>query len=416
MKMNQTKKLLIIGFVWPEPNSSAAGGRMMQLISIFKQNGFKITFASPAMDSDFMVDLSEFGIEKKSIELNNSSFDTFILGLNPDVVLFDRFMIEEQFGWRVAENCPKAIRLLDTEDLHCLRTARQKAFKENRTFELIDLLSEEVAKREIASILRCDLSFIISEFEMKILKEVFKIDSDLLYYLPFLVYEMSELDLLKLPLFEERKNFVFIGNFLHEPNWNTVQYLKETIWPIIRQQFPEAVLEVYGAYPSQKVLQLHQSKNGFFIKGRAADANEVVKNARVVLAPIRFGAGLKGKLLEAMQCGTPSMTSTIGSEAMHADLPWNGFITDDIETFAKKAVELYQDESLWKQSQKNGVAIVNECYQLSKYSTALVAKINSLVNDSESHRLQNFMGSLLQHHTLKSTKYMAKWIEAKNKN
>ncbi|TPG39317.1 glycosyltransferase [Flavobacterium pectinovorum] len=414
--MNQTKKLLIIGFVWPEPNSSAAGGRMMQLISIFKQNGFDITFASPAMDSDFMVDLSEFGIEKKSIELNNASFDDFIVALNPDVVLFDRFMIEEQFGWRVAENCPKAIRLLDTEDLHCLRTARQKAFKENRTFEFIDLLSEEVAKREIASILRCDLSFIISEFEMKILKEVFKIDSDLLYYLPFLVYEMSELDLLKLPLFEERKNFVFIGNFLHEPNWNTVQYLKETIWPIIKKQFPEAVLEVYGAYPSLKVLQLHQIKNDFLIKGRATDANEVVKKARVVLAPIRFGAGLKGKLLEAMQCGTPSMTSTIGSEAMHADLPWNGFITDDVETFAKKAVDLYHDENLWKRSQKNGVAIVNECYQLSKYSTALIAKINLLLNDSESHRLQNFMGSLLQHHTLKSTKYMAKWIEAKNKN
>lgn len=414
--MNQIKKLLIIGFVWPEPNSSAAGGRMMQLISIFKQNGFEITFASPALDSDFMVDLFESGVKKVSIELNNSSFDDFIIELNPDVVLFDRFMIEEQFGWRVSENCPKAIRLLDTEDLHCLRTARQKAFKENRVFELHDLLSEEVAKREIASILRCDLSFIISEFEMKILKDVFKIDSDLLYYLPFLVYEMSELDLLKLPLFEERKNFVFIGNFLHEPNWNTVQYLKETIWPLIKKQFPEAVLEVYGAYPSQKVLQLHQPKNGFFIMGRAADANEIVKKARVVLAPIRFGAGLKGKLLEAMQCGTPSVTTTIGSEAMHANLSWNGFVTDDTELFAKKAVELYHDENLWKQAQKNGVAIVNECYQLSKYSTALIAAINSLLNDSESHRLQNFMGSLLQHHTLKSTKYMAKWIEAKNKN
>lgn len=415
-EMNQIKKLLIIGFVWPEPNSSAAGGRMMQLISIFKQNGFEITFASPALDSDFMVDLSESGVKKVSIELNNSSFDDFIIELNPDVVLFDRFMIEEQFGWRVSENCPKAIRLLDTEDLHCLRTARQKAFKENRVFELHDLLSEEVAKREIASILRCDLSFIISEFEMKILKDVFKIDSGLLYYLPFLVYEMSELDLLKLPLFEERKSFVFIGNFLHEPNWNTVQYLKETIWPLIKKQFPEAVLEVYGAYPSQKVLQLHQPKNGFFIMGRAADANEIVKNAKVVLAPIRFGAGLKGKLLEAMQCGTPSVTTTIGSEAMHANLSWNGFITDDTELFAKKAVELYHDENLWKQAQKNGVAIVNECYQLSKYSTALIAAINSLLNDSESHRLQNFMGSLLQHHTLKSTKYMAKWIEAKNKN
>ncbi len=69
--MNQTKKLLIIGFVWPEPNSSAAGGRMMQLISVFKENGFEITFASPALDSDFMVDLAEFAVDKKSIELNN---------------------------------------------------------------------------------------------------------------------------------------------------------------------------------------------------------------------------------------------------------------------------------------------------------------------------------------------------------
>jgi glycosyltransferase involved in cell wall biosynthesis len=220
----------------------------------------------------------------------------------------------------------------------------------------------------------------------------------------------------KLPSFQERKNFVFIGNFLHEPNWNTVQYLKEAIWPIIKEQFPEAVLEVYGAYPSQKVLQLHHSKNGFLIMGRAEDANEIVKKARIVLAPIRFGAGLKGKLLEAMQCGTPSITTTIGSEAMHANLPWNGFITDDLELFAKKAVELYHDENLWKQSQKNGIEIVNECYQLSKYSTALITQVNLLLNDSESHRLHNFMGNLLQHHTLKSTKYMAKWIEAKNKN
>ncbi|WP_428230222.1 glycosyltransferase [Flavobacterium sp.] len=413
--MNQIKKLLIIGFVWPEPDSSAAGGRMMQLISVFKQNGFEVTFASPALDSDFMVDLPEFGVKKVSIELNNASFDDFIIKLNPDVVLFDRFMIEEQFGWRVAENCPKAIRLLDTEDLHCLRTARQKAFKENRTFELTDLLSEEVAKREIASILRCDLSFMISEFEMKILKDVFKIDLSLLHYLPFLVDQMSEEDLLELPLFENRKNFVFIGNFLHEPNWNTVQYLKETIWPLIKKQLPEAVLEVYGAYPSQKVLQLHQPKNGFFIMGRAADANEVVKNSRVVLAPIRFGAGLKGKLLEAMQCGTPSVTTTIGAEAMHANLPWNGFINDDIQEFAKQAISLYQDENIWRQSQKNGIEIVNVCFQKSKYCIELIEAINLLLNDSETHRLHNFMGSLLQHHTLKSTKYMAKWIEAKNK-
>lgn len=413
--MNQKKKLLIIGFVWPEPNSSAAGGRMMQLISIFKENRFDITFASPALDSDFMADLSKFGVEKRSIELNNSSFDDFIIELNPDVVLFDRFMIEEQFGWRVSEHCPKAIRLLDTEDLHCLRTARQKAFKENRTFELHDLLSEEVAKREIASILRCDLSYIISEFEMDVLKDVFKIDSGLLQYLPFLVDEIKEGDFLKLPSFEERQHFIFIGNFLHEPNWNTVQFLNEKIWPAIKVQLPEAVLEVYGAYPSQKVLQLHKPKNGFLIKGRAEDASEIVKNARVVLAPIRFGAGLKGKLLEAMQCGTPSVTTSIGSEAMHVNLPWNGFIADEIDEFVKQAILLYQNENIWKQSQKNGIAIVNGCYQKDKYADELISKVNSLLNNYESHRLHNFMGSLLQHHAFKSTMYMSKWIEAKNK-
>ncbi len=413
--MNQQKKLLIIGFVWPEPNSSAAGGRMMQLISIFKQNGFEITFASAAQDSDFMVNLSEFGIEKKSIELNSSSFDDFVSELNPNVVLFDRFMIEEQFGWRVVEKCPNAIRILDTEDLHSLRTARQKAFKENRTFEMYDLLSEEVAKREIASILRCDLSLIISKFEINVLKDVFKINEDLLFYLPFLVKKMNEEELSKLPSFENRKNFVFIGNFLHEPNWNTVQYLKEAIWPLIKKNFPEAVLEVYGAYPSQKVLQLHQPKNGFFIMGRAEDANEIVKKSRIVLAPIRFGAGLKGKLLEAMQCGTPSVTTSIGSEAMHADLPWNGFVEDNPEEFSKKAITLYQDENLWKESQKNGIQIINKCYQKSDYSDKLISLVNSLLINSESHRLHNFMGNLLQHHAYKSTMYMSKWIEAKNK-
>lgn len=413
--MNQVKKLLIIGSVWPEPNSSAAGGRMMQLISIFKQNKFDITFVSAALDSDFMVDLSEFGVAKKSIELNSASFDDFVKELNPQVVLFDRFMMEEQFGWRVVENCPEAIRILDTEDLHCLRAARQKAFKENRKFEVTDLFSEEVAKREIASILRCDLSLIISTFEMDVLKDKFRISTDLLLCLPFLTDSMSEDDLLKLPSFEERNKFVFIGNFFHEPNWNTVQYLREVIWPLIKKDFPTAVLEIYGAYPSQKVLQIHQPKNGFYIMGRAVDAVEIVKNARVVLAPIRFGAGLKGKLLEAMQCGTPSVTTAIGSEAMHANLPWNGFIEDDAAEFAVKAIKLYQDENLWKEAQKKGIVIINECYLKDGYSDEFMSVVNSLLMDSTSHRLHNFMGSLLQHHAYKSTMYMSKWIEAKNK-
>ena len=89
--------------------------------------------------------------------------------LNPEIVLFDRFMVEEQFGWRVTECCPDALKILDTEDLHCLRQARQVAVKENREFTLNDLYSD-VAKREIASILRCDLTLMVSEFEINLLQ------------------------------------------------------------------------------------------------------------------------------------------------------------------------------------------------------------------------------------------------------
>lgn len=413
--MSSIRKLLIIGFVWPEPNSSAAGGKMMQLISCFQQQDYQITFSSPALDSDFMVDLEEYNVDKKSIVLNCSSFDSFVKELNPDIVLFDRFMIEEQFGWRVAENCPDTLRILDTEDLHCLRLARQKAFKENREFSTFDLLSEEVAKREIASILRCDLSLMISEYEMELLESVFKIDKALLYYLPFLLEPIDEAVIQKLPSFEERENFVFIGNFLHEPNWNAVQYLKENIWPLIRKQLPEASLLIYGAYPSQKVLQLHKPVEGFLIKGRAGNAHEVVKNARLVLAPLRFGAGIKGKLLEAMQCGTPSVTTTIGAESMQGNLPWNGVVEDNPEHFADKAVQLYQDENTWIEAQQNGITIINQRYLRILFDEDFAKQIEFLVLNVKQHRLRNFMGGLLQHHTLRSTKYMSKWIEEKNK-
>ncbi|WP_348810342.1 glycosyltransferase [Flavobacterium maritimum] len=413
--MNQVRKLLIIGFVWPEPNSSAAGGRMIQLIAFFKEQGYQITFSSPALDSDFMVDLKEYGVDKKMIALNCSSFDAFIKELNPDIVLFDRFMIEEQFGWRVSENCSGALRILDTEDLHCLRLARQKAFKEKRDFRVSDLLVEDVAKREIASILRCDLSLMISEYEMKLLATVFKIDTALLYYLPFLLDPIEGSIIHALPSFEERENFVFIGNFLHEPNWNAVQFLKESIWPLIKKQLPETSIFIYGAYPSQKVLQLHKPAEGFIVKGRAANAEEVVKNAKVVLAPLRFGAGIKGKLIEAMQCGTPSVTTSIGAESMCDDLVWSGCVADNAVDFANDAVQLYLDKKIWLKAQQNGIAIINQRYSKDIFEADFRERIDFLLSNLEQHRLSNFMGEVLHHHTLKSTKYMSKWIEEKNK-
>src|SRR3989344_1987722 len=269
--MSTSQHILIIGTVWPEPNSSAAGSRILQLIHLFLSKNCRITFASASSDSEHAFDVQTLGIEKVKIELNNKSFDEFVSKLQPSIVIFDRFMIEEQFGWRVAESAPDALRILDTIDLHCLRQARQAALKEKRKFTNEDLFAD-TAKREIASILRCDCSLIISNFEMKLLNDYFKIDSDLLHYIPFLLDKIGEKEKNDWSAFEERANFITIGNFIHEPNWNAVQYLKEEIWSLIRKQLPNAELHVYGAYASQKVNELNNVKEGFLIKGRAEDA------------------------------------------------------------------------------------------------------------------------------------------------
>lgn len=407
-----SKRVLVIGYVWPEPNSSAAGTHMMSLLTLFRSQNWQVEFATPAQPTEHMVDLSNHGISSKEIALNCSSFDDYLKDFAPDIVMFDRFMMEEQFGWRVDKFAPNALKILDTEDLQCLRQARHSAQKAKREFTLADLQSD-IAKREIAAILRCDLSLIISSYEMSLLETFFKVDLSLCHHLPFLV-NLEELPE-ALPSFEQRAHFMTIGNFRHAPNWDAVLYLQE-IWPLIKKQLPEAELHIYGSYPPPKATALNNPKTGFLIKGWADDANQVMQNARVCLAPLRFGAGIKGKLLEAMINQTPSITTDIGAEGMTNGQEWPGFIANTAEEFANAAVKLYQQESEFNRSVNNGKVLLNEFYDKVELSGNLVRKINSVANNLDAHRMTNFTGQMLKHHTMKSTQYMAQWIEAKNKN
>ncbi|WP_430468570.1 glycosyltransferase family 4 protein [Winogradskyella ouciana] len=406
--------LLIIGFVWPEPNSSAAGSRMLQLIEQFQKQGFDITFASAAKPSQNTFNLSVIGVKTRAIILNDSSFDIFITELNPEVVVFDRFMTEEQYGWRVAEYCPNALRILDTEDFHGLRKARELALKDGVEVP-VEHLQNDTTKREIASIYRCDLSLMISEAEIEILTKQFKIDRDLLYYLPFLLQPISEDEIKELPTFKDRQHFITIGNFLHPPNYDAVLHLKQTIWPLIRRELPKAELHIYGAYEPQKVSQLHNEKQGFLIKGFAEDVNEVMQKANVCLAPLRFGAGLKGKLVDAMQNGTPCVMSSIAAEGMFGELEANGFIENDAKAFAEKAITLYNESEVWQNKQQNGFKVINERFNKTDFESGFENRIDELIKNLKSHRQNNFIGNLLQHQTLQSTKYLSKWIEEKSK-
>ena len=325
-------------------------------------------------------------------------------------------MMEEQFGWRVTEQCPNALRILDTEDLHSLRKARHQAIKDGKEFHIDQLKSYNLAQREIASILRCDISVLISEVERDLLVNHFKIDASLLAYIPFMLDELNQEAIEALPTFEERQHFVTIGNFLHAPNRDLVMYLKKEVWPILRKKIPKAEMHVYGSYAKEHSLQLNQPKEKFFVHGRAESAAEVISKARILLAPLRFGAGLKGKFIDGMQNGTPCVTTSIGAEGMHGNLPWNGIVSDDLETLVNETTELYTNKNRWLEAQQNGFKILAQRYQKENFQQQLLQKIETTQNNLEAHRTQNFFGSLLQLHTTKSTKYMSLWIEEKNKS
>jgi glycosyltransferase involved in cell wall biosynthesis len=408
------KNLLIIGYTWPEPNSTAAGTRMIQLIQLFQEKGYKITLVSAASKTVNSYDLEELGIDIFEIEVNNSNFDSLIIKIDPTIVLFDRFYTEEQFGWRIAENCPNALRILDTEDLHFLRFARKEALKNNDSIGL-NYLVNDIAKRELASIYRCDLTLIISKFEYNLLLETFKLDQSLLLYIPFLLEPINSSKFSLYPDFNERDHYMTIGNFRHEPNWSALLYLKNYIWPLIREELPKAKIHVYGAYVTEKVMQLQNKKEGFIINGWADSSERAFKNARVCLAPLQFGAGLKGKLIDAMLFGTPSVTTKIGAEAMHDNKPWNGYISDDHRDFARKSVELYNNKQTWLRAQNNGISIINQCYSKKDFGQTFFDCIQKIETNLDEHRLDNITGAILMHHTLQSTKYLSKWIEAKNK-
>ncbi|WP_318308432.1 glycosyltransferase [Flagellimonas crocea] len=409
-----SKKLLVIGYVWPEPTTTAAGCRMQQLLEAFLTFGYRITFASTASKTEYSLDLEQMGIQEATIKLNHSSFDDFVKDLSPQVVLFDRFMVEEQFGWRVSESVPQAIRILNTEDLHALRKAREEAHKKNQPFRIEDWKNHPMTLRELASIYRCDLSLMISHFEKEILQKELHVPSNLLMHLPLMV-DVSAISEAKFKPFEARTGFVSIGNGKHAPNVDSVNVLKHEIWPRIRKQLPDAELQIYGAYLPQQINEMHDPKAGFYIRGWTEDAESVFQNARVLLAPLQFGAGIKGKLLDAMKTGTPSVTTTIGAEGMHGGLPWNGTITNDWETFAKAAVALHQDQELWKTAQNYGADVLRTFYDKATLQGQFERHLIQIEKNMKDLREQNFIGKLLQHQTMASTKYMAKWIEEKNR-
>jgi glycosyltransferase involved in cell wall biosynthesis len=428
-------RILAIGTVWPEPNSSAAGQHLLSLLTALQATGATVHFASSAQADAQSCDLEYLGFHTQAIALNCSSFDDYIAALQPDLVIFDRFLIEEQFSWRVRKSCPNAVTILDTEDLHSLRQLRhdivKRAPEQNVSWPALAELHEQhhifhnpLAVREVASILRCDLALIISAIEHEILQSIYHVPAAQLLYCPFLLpptqpvqdhpakATAQSLD------FAERRDFVFIGNYRHAPNWDAVQFLAQHIWPKLRARLPQANCYIYGAYTPAKAQQYHQPKRGLHIAGFAKDALQVVREARVQLAPLRFGAGLKGKVCEAFRCRTPIVTSPIGLEGIDRDAVLPQVVLhhpNAVDDFVALAYQLYTEPQQWERYNLYAQKILATNFASDIHTKRLQETVAYLLANREKHRAPLFLRAMLTAQGSAAQQYMSQWIEAKNK-
>ena len=371
---------------------------MWRLIATLQGGGYEVVFGSGAQDGDARDALEGAGIHTIETPVNDAAFDERVRVLDPAVVIFDRFMTEEQFSWRVRGAVPGALRVLDTIDLHFLRKAREANPVEP------DLgPGNETLLRELAAMYRSDVSLIISVDEMALLRERFSFPENKLCYHP-LVYPMVE----PAPDFGMRQHFCTVGNYMHAPNIDAVEVLAKQLWPELRTSLPQAEMHVYGAYPSPRALQLNRAKEGFFVHGPVDDLRGMLHAHRVLLAPLRFGAGLKGKVMDAWYYGMPVVSSPIGAEGLFPSLLWGGEVAEIGEGFVEAACRLYEQEDAWQRGVDRGREILATQFAEDVHGESLLSCLE------ETSAGADVIGAMLWREQLRSTEFMSRWIEAKN--
>ncbi len=403
-----SKKALVIGTVWPEPTSSAAGVRTIGLLVALRDLGWQVTMASSAKNIEFRDRIAERGFTVETIEMNHSSFDELLAREKYELAIFDRFLVEEQFGARVERTLPNCLRILDTIDLHFLRRTRELRIKGKISESELD---QDTCLRELASIYRSDLSLILSSQETAILQEEFAIPHGLTAEFGF-CYDVPELT--DLPKYADRPpHLAWIGNFRHAPNEDAVRWcLREFLpahWDQIRARIPNAEIHFYGAYPPKELMALDQPKKGIRVFGPCDNAIGTLKKYRAMFAPIRYGAGIKGKISDSWAAGLPVVTSEIGAEGMVAPgQSFAGVIASTPEALRDAAIELVLNESVFETRQAQGLRALEELYSSTRQRERLGVILGQLEN-----RPRPWIQKILWHQNHRSTDFFSRWIEAK---
>ena len=370
--LNQTppggKNILVIDHHVPMPDRDSGSLRMFQILKLLHQLGHRVTFIP---DNLADIPLYTRKLQKRGIEVIYHPYvkkvrDYLIAnGSKFDAVVLSRCDFARKHIADVRLRAPQSRIIFDTVDLHFVRESRGAELTDN--LELRQK-AQEKQRLEYDLIDQADETWVVSSVEHQILKERWPAKSI------EIVSNIVDVRGSATP-FSLRRDFLFIGGFQHPPNTDAVLYFTEAIYPLVNEHLSDAKFYIIGEKPPPEVVAL--ATENVIVTGLQTDVRPFFDSVKLSVAPLRFGAGVKGKINQSMAYGVPVIATSLAVEGMmltdHEDI----LVADEPEDFARALLELYESEELWNRLSENGIERTRSLYS----TDAAREKLQALFSD-----------------------------------
>jgi O-antigen biosynthesis protein len=339
-------RVLVIDHRLPFFDQDAGSVRMMEMIRALCRRGRQVTFLP---DDLYPRTMYQEELQSLGVEVIHQPYYLSVAeylkerGREFSLAILSRLDTAARHMTTVRRLAPQAKIVFDTVDLHFVREDRQASVMQDST------LKSAVASRkeqELRLAMRADLTFVVSPVEKVILeRECPGTDVRILST----IYPLEEM---AVPGYDDRRTIVFIGGFQHLPNVDAVLYFAREIFPRVRDRLPDVTFQVIGPEPPAEISNLESPD--IQILGHVPDVKPLFHRARVSVAPLRFGAGVKGKVNQSMALGVPTVVTPIAAEGMYLVDDVNAMIAADVESFADAVVRVWSSRELWERLSANG--------------------------------------------------------------
>jgi GT2 family glycosyltransferase len=332
------------------PDQDSGSVRTWRLLEVMQAEGCKVTFVAENLQKlePYVRRLQQMGVEVLYAPFARS-IEAIIeeRGAEFDVIVLARYYVAGRYIGTVRKHAPKALLVLDTLDLHYLRQRRLAALEGSKA---LAQSAQSIYHQEIECIRRCDVTWVVSEVEREILAR--EVPRATVMVQTNIHYAVGS----GLP-WSERAGIVFVGGYRHPPNVDAAIHFARDIAPHLRELLPGVTAYLIGSNPPRAVMEL--AGEGIEVLGYVAELEPWLERSRVSISPLRYGAGVKGKINHAMSHGLPVVATSASVEGMHLVEGEEILVADDPRAFAEAVARLYRDEALWSRLAQGGLANVS---------------------------------------------------------